>query len=91
MPNTTSLRIAELEADFVLSRMEQAGIIAASGSACSAGGSEPSHVLLAMGIDAAEARGAIRLSLSRDNTRIEVDALLERLPALLTPRLAGAA
>ncbi|MEW6168756.1 MAG: cysteine desulfurase family protein [Pseudomonadota bacterium] len=91
LPNTLSLRIGTLDADLVLARMEQAGFIAASGSACSAGGNEPSHVLTAMGIPPEEARGAIRLSLSRDNTIAEIDALLERLPGLLAAPLAEAA
>lgn len=91
LPNTSSLRIGRLDADLVLNRMEQAGFLAASGSACSAGGSEPSHVLLAMGVEAVEARCALRFSLSRDNTEAEIDGLLECLPAQLAPQLAEAA
>lgn len=91
LPNTLMLRIAALDADLVLNRLEQAGIVAASGSACSSGGSEPSHVLLAMGVPPAEARCAIRLSLSRDNHLAQIHTLLDRLPPLLQERLQTAA
>jgi len=91
LPNTLMLRIGALDADLVLNRLEQAGIIAASGSACSSGGSEPSHVLLAMGVPPTEARCAIRLSLSRDNHLAQIHTLLDRLPPLLHERLQAAA
>jgi cysteine desulfurase len=91
LPNTSMLRVGRLDADLVLKRMEQAGFIAASGSACSSGGSQPSHVLLAMRVDPAEARCALRLSLSRDNTAAQVEALIDHLPALLAAQLAEAA
>jgi hypothetical protein len=60
LPNTTCLRVAELDAELVLSRLERAGVLASSGAACSAGGTQPSHVLLAMGESAARAKAAVR-------------------------------
>ena len=91
LPNTSLLRIGALDADLVLSRLERRGIVAASGSACSSGGNEPSHVLLAMGVGADEARCALRLSLSRDNRAADVDHLIDSLCSELQPCLAEAA
>ena len=59
------------------------GICASSGSACTTGSLEPSHVLRAMGIPYTAAHGAIRFSLSRYNTREEVDFVLEKLPGVI--------
>jgi cysteine desulfurase len=91
LPNTSYLRIAEFDADLVLNRLERHQIACASGSACSSGGAAPSHVLLAMGVDAQEAMGAIRISLSRQTTVSEIDTLIETLCAELLPRLERAA
>jgi len=61
--------------------LDQAGVCASSGSACTTGSLDPSHVLLAMGCSAARARGSIRLSLGIYNTEAEVDDVLDCLPA----------
>jgi cysteine desulfurase len=58
------------------------GIAVSSGSACSSGKGEPSHVLLGMGLPREVAFGAVRVSLGRDNTEAEIDRLLEVLAAL---------
>ncbi len=63
---------------------EEAGVCASSGAACSSGSLEPSHVLKAMGIDERIAHGAIRFSLSRFNTREEIDHVVSMLPDLLS-------
>ena len=63
--------------------LDQAGICASSGSACTTGSLDPSHVLIAMGLTPTRARGSIRLSLSNYNTSEEVDYLLEQLPPIL--------
>ncbi len=91
LPNTSYLRIADLDADLVLNRLERNGIWCASGAACSSGGQAPSHVLRAMGVTAPEALAAIRFSLSRETTAGELDATVDALCAELLPRLADAA
>ena len=63
--------------------LSEAGICASSGSACSSGSLEASHVLQAMGIDEGIAHGAIRFSLSKFNTSEEIDRVVQALPALL--------
>jgi cysteine desulfurase len=60
------------------------GIECSTGSACTAGVAQPSHVLLAMGADAARARGSLRLSLGHNSTEADVDAALRVLPAAVT-------
>ena len=59
------------------------GFALSSGSACATGDSEPSHVLLAMGVDPVDAQGALRISLGIDNTEEEVDAFLEAFPPVV--------
>lgn len=76
LPNTLQLAVAGLDGETLLMRLDKAGIAVSSGSACSSGKTEPSHVLMAMGIDAELARGAIRISLGRETTGADVDALL---------------
>jgi len=87
LPGTSYLRFGQLSVDVVLQRLERLGVAASSGAACSSGGSEPSHVLTAMGVPAAEALAAVRLSLGRTSTMDDVNYLLNNLPALLEPLL----
>ncbi len=82
--NTSNISFAGLEAEAILILLSEAGICASSGAACSSGSLEPSHVLQAMGIDEKIAHGAIRFSLSRFNTREEIDSVVETLPGLLS-------
>jgi cysteine desulfurase len=82
---TSYLRIGALPADVVLQRLEQLGVAASSGAACSSGGSEPSHVLTAMGVPSDEALGAVRLSLGETTTARDIDYVLAALPLLLAP------
>jgi len=84
MYNTSSLGFARLDAEAVLILLSEAGVCASSGSACSSGSLEPSHVLRAMGVDPEQARGAIRLSFSRFNRPEDVDRVLAMLPGLLS-------
>ncbi|MDN8035662.1 cysteine desulfurase family protein [Burkholderia vietnamiensis] len=91
VPGTSCLRVGRLDADTVLQRCEQIGVCASSGSACSSGGSEPSHVLSAMGVPRDEALGAVRFSLGAATTERDIDYLLAALPPLLKPLLAEAA
>lgn len=90
LANTSNIRFGEVDAEITLDRLDKMGVCASSGSACTAGGTEPSHVLLAMGQSRSEALAAVRFSLSRYNTVIEVDHILKVLPDIVRP-LAGIA
>ncbi|MBI4718745.1 MAG: aminotransferase class V-fold PLP-dependent enzyme [Planctomycetes bacterium] len=81
--NTSNISFPGLQAEAILIVLSEAGICASSGSACSSGSLEPSHVLKAMGIEDHIAHGAIRFSLSRFTTREEIDQVLRMLPELL--------
>ena len=87
LPGTSYLRFGQIPADVVLQRLQRLGVAAASGAACSSGGSKPSHVLTAMGVSADEALAAVRLSLGRSSTQADINSLLNTLPALLQPLL----
>ncbi|MCH7591170.1 MAG: aminotransferase class V-fold PLP-dependent enzyme [Planctomycetes bacterium] len=82
--NTTNIAFEGIEAEAILILLSEAGVCASSGSACSSGSLEPSHVLKAMGIDERIAHGAIRFSLSRFNTTSEVERVVAMLPDLLS-------
>ncbi|WP_332116587.1 cysteine desulfurase NifS [Azorhizobium caulinodans] len=86
LPNTTNIAFEHLEGEAVLHNLNKAGIAASLGSACASGSMEPSHVLKAMQVPASALRGAIRFSLSRDNTDDDVDRVLQVLPEI-TARL----
>ncbi len=83
LPNTSHIRFEGVEGEAVLLLLDEAGICASGGSACSTGALEPSHVLKAMGISGEAALGAVRFSLSRDTTEGEIDRVLEVLPAIV--------
>lgn len=87
LPGVSYLRFGDLQAEVVLQRLGRLGVAASSGAACSSGGSEPSHVLTAMGVPADEALAAVRLSLGRTTTDKDIDFLLGALPPLLAPLL----
>lgn len=87
LPGTSYLRFGTLSVDVVMQRLDRLGVAASSGAACSSGGSEPSHVLRAMGVPTDEALAAVRFSLGRDTTQADVDYLLQKLPPLLAPLL----
>jgi cysteine desulfurase len=81
MPNTTSLRINGVDAERLLIALDLQGISASFGAACQSGATEASHVLLAMGLTAAEARASLRLSLSRLTSALEIERALAILVA----------
>lgn len=83
IPNTTNLRFGTLDAEAILNRLDRAGIAASAGSACAAGGTEPSHVLTAMELSREEALASVRFSLSRFTTPEEIDRVVEVLPAVV--------
>jgi cysteine desulfurase len=83
LPNTANLSFEGVEAEGILIGLDQAGICASSGSACTSGSVEPSHVLVAMGLSPERAASCVRFSLGIGNTEIEVDHLLEVLPGIV--------
>jgi cysteine desulfurase len=83
LSNTSNLSFGGTEAGDILKAFDHMGICASSGSACTTGSLEPSHVLTAMGMTAARARGSIRLSLGIYNTAADVDYLLEHVPPII--------
>ena len=83
VPNTTNISIDRVEAESLLIGLDLAGIAVSSGSACSSGTLEPSHVLKAMGLPHARTLGSIRFSFGTANTDADVDRVLEALPPLV--------
>jgi cysteine desulfurase len=90
LPNTSNIAFAGVEAEGILMLLDQAGICASSGSACTTGSLDPSHVLTAMGCSAARARSSIRFSLGIYNTEAEVDYVLKHLPGIIARLRASA-
>ncbi len=83
LPNTTSLAFEFVEGEAILLLMDEHGICASSGSACTSGSLEPSHVLRAMGVPFTAAHGSIRFSLSRYNTEAEIDFIVGKMPPII--------
>ena len=83
LPNTTSIAFEYVEGEAILLMMNEYGICASSGSACTSGSLEPSHVLRAMGVPFTAAHGSIRFSLSRYNTEDDIDVIVEKLPPVI--------
>jgi len=88
LPNTLNISFRYLEGESILVLLDQHGICASTGSACTSGSSEPSHVLRAMGIPPDWVQGAVRFSLSRLNTEDEVRCVNEKVPSIVK-RLEG--
>ncbi|HBG17506.1 MAG TPA: cysteine desulfurase NifS [Firmicutes bacterium] len=80
LPNNVNFSFDFIEGESLLLLLDFEGIAASSGSACTSGSLDPSHVLLALGLPHEQAHGSIRFTLGEDNTREEVDLLLEKLP-----------
>ena len=83
LPNNVNFSFQGVEGESILLGLDFAGVSASSGSACSSGSLEPSHVLLALGMSADLAHASLRLTLGRDNTEDDVDYVLRVLPELL--------
>jgi len=84
LPNTTNISFEYIEGEAILLLLDRFGICASSGSACTSGSLEPSHVLRAMGVPFTAAHGSIRFSLSRYNTEDEVDFTIQKMPQIIT-------
>ncbi len=83
LPNTTSIAIRAVEGEALLLMLDRHGICASSGSACTSGSLEPSHVLRAMGVPFTYAHGSLRFSLSRYTKEAEIDSVIEALPPIV--------
>ena len=83
LPNTSFFAFKHIDGETLVTALDKLGFAVASGSACSSASGEPSHVLLAMGIDADTARGAIRVSFNADNTALQVSEFLIALKCAL--------
>jgi len=83
LPNTTSIAFEFVEGEAILLLLSEHGICASSGSACTSGSLEPSHVLRAMGVPFTCAHGSIRFSLSRFTTDAEIDLVIRELPGII--------
>ncbi|HZS44899.1 MAG TPA: cysteine desulfurase NifS [Blastocatellia bacterium] len=83
VPNLTNLSFRYVEGEGLLISLDLKGVAVSTGSACSSGSLEPSHVLLAMGLTCEEARESLRFSLGKDTTREDIDYVLEILPGIV--------
>ncbi len=83
LPNTTNIGFESVEGEAILLLMDRHRICASSGSACTSGSLEPSHVLRAMGVPFTSAHGSVRFSLSIYNTDAEIDYVIEKLPPII--------
>jgi cysteine desulfurase len=83
LPNTMNISFEYVEGEAILLRLNEYGVCASSGSACTSGSLEPSHVLRAMGVPFTAIHGSIRFSLSRYNTETEVDNVIEIMPKII--------
>ena len=83
LPNTASIAFEFVEGEAILLMMNEVGICASSGSACTSGSLEPSHVLRAMGVPFTAAHGSIRFSLSHYTTEDEIDFIIDKMPAII--------
>ena len=83
LPSIASFTCDDVDGELLVVLLDRAGVAAATGSACSTGSTEPSHVLTAMGIDATTAHGALRLSLASNVTDEDIALLSERIPTCI--------
>jgi len=83
LPNTANISFEFVEGEAILLHMDEFGICASSGSACTSGSLQPSHVLRAMGVPFTMAHGSIRFSLSVYNTEEEIDFVIDKLPPII--------
>ncbi|MCD6521805.1 cysteine desulfurase NifS [Candidatus Calescamantes bacterium] len=83
LPNTLNVSFEYVEGESIILNLDLEGIAVSSGSACTSGTLEPSHVLMAMGVPAVTAQGSVRFSLGKDNREEDIDYLLEVLPPII--------
>lgn len=83
LPNNVNVSFAGIEGEAVLLRLDLEGIAASSGSACTAGSLDPSHVLTAIGLTRDEAKGSLRMTLGTDTTQADIDEVVAKLPGIV--------
>jgi len=83
LPSTLNVTFKYLEGESIILNLDLEGIGVSTGSACTSGSLEPSHVLAAMGLDPVDAQGSVRFSLGHDNTKEDMDYVLEVLPPII--------
>ena len=83
LPGNANLSFDKVEGEALLLRLDLVGVAGSSGSACTSGTLDPSHVLLALGLTQAQANGALRLTIGTDTTREEIDQVLDILPPIV--------
>ena len=83
LPGTLNITCAGCEGEALLLYLDLDGIAVSTGSACSSGSLDPSHVLLACGLEPEQAHGSLRISMGRDTTREDIDYLIERLVVIV--------
>ena len=83
LPGNCNISFSYIEGESLLLLLDSLGIAASSGSACTSGSLDPSHVLMAIGLPHETAHGSLRMTLDRENTEEEVDFILEKLPAIV--------
>lgn len=83
LPNNVNVSFSGIEGEAVLLRLDLEGIAASSGSACTAGSLDPSHVLTAIGLSRDEAKGSLRLTLGTDTTQADIDEVVAKLPGIV--------
>jgi cysteine desulfurase len=83
VPNIANLNFDHVEGEGLQISLDLKGIAVSTGSACASGSTEPSHVLIAIGLSQETGHGSLRFSLSKNNTREEIDQVIETLPAVV--------
>ena len=83
LPGTLNISFEFVEGESLILRLDMEGICVSTGSACTSGSMEPSHVLAALGLQPQLAQGTVRFSLGRDNTEAEIDEVIEKVPKII--------
>ncbi|MGB9428932.1 MAG: cysteine desulfurase family protein [Gammaproteobacteria bacterium] len=91
LPNTVQIGVDGFDGEWLVMQLDKRGIAVSSGSACHSGSGKPSHVLLAMGVDEATARSAVRISLGMENSGEDVQAVLAALTGIVSKRTGAVA